>query len=153
MKSIPIGCVKSFASVLFALAPILMGGAVYVLWRSPSLWMFKWFNTLGLASLVEFLRDGLGGFEDRLPRWIVYSWPDGSWGMSGVLFFAWIWRGSQSRARHVWIFLTPFIGIASEFAQWGRLLPGTFDQTDLALYCLATLAGVLAATRFYAYEL
>lgn len=144
---------RSLSSTLFAMLPLLVGGGVYVFWRSPSLLMFRWFDGLGLAPFVALLRDTVGSVADHVPGWILYSWPDAAWTMSGVMLFAFIWQGSQSNAKHVWILLAPVIAIVSEMAQWLRLLPGTFDPVDLAACGLATLAGVLAASRLYAYEL
>lgn len=139
--------------MLLAMLPLLVGGAVYVLWRSPSLLMFRWFDMFGLAQFVTLLRDILGSAAESVPGWILYSWPDAAWTMSGMMFFAFIWQGSRSHARHGWIFLTPAIAIVSEMAQWLRLLPGTFDPADLTACGLATLTGLLAANRLYAYEL
>ncbi len=145
--------IYSLSLVLIALFPLLIGGAVYVLWRAPSLLMFKWANFFGITPYVDLMRSMLGDYKDRLPGWLLYSWPDAAWSMSGVLFFAWIWRGSRSYVRHFWILLTPCMAIASEFAQSFGLLPGTFDPVDLVACCLAAFAGILAACRFYAYEL
>jgi hypothetical protein len=149
---IPNTRINNSVLALLALFPLLMGGAVYIFWRDPSLLMFKWANTLGIEPLIELMRGVLGEFKGRLPAWFLYSWPDAAWVISGMLFFAWIWRGSRSRARHFWILHTPSLAIASELAQRVRLLPGTFDPTDLAACCLATSVGVFVACRFYSYE-
>ncbi len=137
---------------MVASVPLLIGGVVYVLWRAPSLLMFEWFDYLGLAPLIGLLRAALSGVGNQLPGWILYSWPDAAWAMSGVMIFACIWRGSQSHARHAWIFLAPSLAIGSELAQCLGLLPGTFDPADLISCCLARLAAVVAASRFFASE-
>jgi hypothetical protein len=42
----------NFITVNIFLA-ILIGGAIYTLWRSDTLEMFKWFNILGISTHVE----------------------------------------------------------------------------------------------------
>lgn len=41
---------------IHVLTPLAIGGLIYVLWRSDSLLMFRWFEALGVAKLVAQLR-------------------------------------------------------------------------------------------------
>src|SRR4051794_7335926 len=106
--------------------PVILGGCIYLLWRSTSLVMFRWCDTAGLLPVIEATRSLAACFRPHLPGWFLYSVPDAAWASSGVLLFAAIWSGSGHPARHFWILLAPTLALAGEFAQFFRLLPGTF---------------------------
>jgi hypothetical protein len=48
------------------LVPLILGALVYVLWRSPSLLMFRWFDQLGLAPSIALARDTASGARQYL---------------------------------------------------------------------------------------
>lgn len=130
---------------------IVFGGCIYVLWRSESLVMFRWFDTVGLLPVIEAARSLAACFRPRLPGWFLYSVPDAAWASSGVLLFAAIWSGSCHPARHFWVLLAPSLALAGEFAQFLRLLPGTFDMTDVTTCALLSATCVVLATPLFGY--
>jgi hypothetical protein len=126
---------------------MLLGGVIYILWRDPALLMFKWFRVLGLEPLVLQLRLESSAVEPVLPRWILYSVPDGLWVYALTAFMAHAWAGSPSSPfKTFWLSLGLVLGAGSELGQLAHVVPGTFDWTDF-LICLAaaSLALVWAA--------
>jgi hypothetical protein len=81
-------------SVAAPALPIIFGGCIYLLWRSTSLVMFRWFNAAGLMPGIEPARSLAVCMRSHLPDWFVYSVPDAAWVSCGVLLFAAIWAGS-----------------------------------------------------------
>jgi hypothetical protein len=123
--------------LLIAVACLTTGGVVYLLWRSPTLWMFDWLTSMGLDAPVRDLRILTARYKP--PTWILYSFPDGAWAFSGTLTMRAIWFGSEILQRHFWIGLIPALALGSEFGQLLRMVPGEFDYSDL----LASLAGII----------
>lgn len=144
---------RTLKFALVPTAPVIIGGVIYVLWRTPTLLMFRWFDAVGLSHSIRDARSATAWLADHIPAWILYSWPDAAWAATGVLLFAAIWSGSQLRVRHIWVFLTPAIGVSSELAQRFHLVPGTFDTTDLIACILSTLLSVYIANRIYNYAI
>jgi len=58
--------------------PMILGGFLYILFREESLVMFDWFNSLGIESSIHYFRENINT-NIHLPKWIVYSLPDGIW--------------------------------------------------------------------------
>jgi len=113
---------------------LIIGGLIYILFRTDSLVMFKWFATLSLDKPIEYLRDSTLPFKDQLPDWFLFSLPDGLWIFSIISFILLIWGNNINKQNLVWIFTIPFIAIASEIGQLFSIVPGTFDAIDLAFY-------------------
>jgi hypothetical protein len=81
-------------SVCIPAAPLVMGGLAYLLWRSTSLLMFRWFDFLRLHSVINSVRITFAPVRGHIPTWMLYSLPDAAWASCGVLLFAAIWSGS-----------------------------------------------------------
>ena len=124
---------KSFSTKAFLLPilPLLAGGGIYVLWRSPSLLMFQWFDSLGLSSPIFAMRVEAAGLRPHLPVWFLYSLPDAAWVSCGMLLFAAIWSGSRNAYRHFWVALPLLLSIVAEYGQLLHLIPGTYDLSDV----------------------
>lgn len=128
---------------------MLSGGLLYVLYRPPSLLMFRWFDALGLDPSVERLR-AIAAQQPQPPAWAIGSLPHALWLLSGLLLLAWIWRGSDGITPLLWIGLLVAFAAGGEIGQWLGVVPGTFDPLDLALMsaaCLAALPFVAACRR------
>ena len=134
---------KSYRFCFFVLLPIVIGGLIYILFRSDKLLMFHWFKTIGLGQPVKFLRNIDSIKNNIIPNWIKYSLPDGLWVFSYVSLMLLIWDNKISKPTGVWIFIVPVIAIMSEFGQLFKLVPGTFDLIDLAVYLFSTLLPIV----------
>ena len=128
---------------------LAVGGVIYALLRSPSLLMFRWFDAVGIAPLLDRCRGYVHGIH--VADWIRYSLPDALWASSGVFLFSAIWAGSRSPVRHFWICFTPFAAVGGEIAQSFGVVPGTFDYADL-LACLSLSCASLALIRRHGHQ-
>ncbi|PWB25196.1 hypothetical protein DCO46_09670 [Flavobacterium sp. HTF] len=115
------------------------GSLIYILFRSSNLKMFIWFEKLNLLNTIIKLRRFTIYYADSLPNIILYSLPDGLWLFSYVSLVLFLWRNEIKHENLFWIFSIPIISITSELGQIIKLVPGTFDLSDLVMYLLGTL--------------
>jgi hypothetical protein len=135
-----------------AAVSLFLGSAIYLLFRSESLLMFRWATALRLLPLINTLRFYSHGFEPFIPAWFIYSSPFALWIVSYMLLVRAIWFGDKSIARNLWLWAVPFVSIAAELGQYPRLVPGTFDIFDL-LTIIAAIAFAFAIITFDATQL
>ena len=127
--------------LVIALAPVLLGGSLYLFWRPANLLMFDAIRALGMAQHLDLARTVVQHWAPLGPGFVRDSLPTGLWAFSLVYCIEWIWRHSGSeplRFAHVAIGMA--IAVAVEALQLVGL-PGTFDLLDLA----ANLAGAALA--------
>jgi len=113
---------------------LLVGGLIYILFRTSTLKMFSWYETIGLGELTNNMRKITFQFSDKIPEWILFSLPDGLWIFSYVSLMLFIWQNSVSIKNIFWISIIPILAIGSELGQLFGLVIGTFDIADLLLY-------------------
>lgn len=114
--------------------PVVVGGFIYIIFRTERLIMFNWFEYLRLSDQINILKNirNICSF----PNWVIYSLPDGLWTFSYVSISLQIWKFSMTRQNIFWIFSIPIVAVLSEFFQLFRLIPGTFDLIDIIFYLL-----------------
>ena len=115
--------------------PLALGGAIYLLWRDPSMVLFRWVDLVGLSSVVDQFRSAFTSWRDVLPRWFFLSLPDALWVYALTSFMGMVWLGGSRMARRFWTAVGPALGIGSELGQLAVIVPGTFDVADLTLPC------------------
>lgn len=54
------------------IAPLIVGGLIYILFRPETLIMFDWFEKAGLLQFIQDLRTSFKG-KLILPQWIIYG--------------------------------------------------------------------------------
>lgn len=128
---------------LLFLVPLIIGGFIYVIFRSEKLLMFDWFQTLHLQNQIRLLRDL--NCDHSTPNWLKYNLPDGLWIFSYVLISFHIWKYKITLQNFFWVFIIPIIAIFSEFLQALEIIPGTFDFLDLLFYTI----GIFLPFFFY----
>jgi hypothetical protein len=134
---------------LHVVLPIIVGGLVYICWRDPALLMFKWFRALGVEPLVLQLRVAAAATEPGLPRWLIYSLPDGLWVYAFTAFMAHAWSESPSSpVKTFWLSLGVVLGAGSELGQLVHIVPGTFDWIDFICYVSAGALSLFFASRY-----
>jgi len=116
---------------------LVAGGLVYLLWRSPTLWMFGWCEVLGLGRHLASLRVVAELHEP--PRWLLYSFPDGAWAFAGTVVMRGIWASGKGVMKAFWTSVIPILAIGSEIGQRFGFVPGGYDFNDLVA-CLAAVA-------------
>lgn len=115
---------------------LLLGGLIYILFRTSSLLMFDWYDSLGLLISINNLRLYTSLIIDGIPNWFLYSLPDGLWIFSYISLMLFIWQNSISKKNIIWILIIPFLAIGSEIGQLLGFVSGTFDYIDLVFYFL-----------------
>ena len=124
------------------LLPLITGILIYIIFRSKSIIMFKWLDSLLLTAPVDFLRDSLHQYRSQIPGWVIYSLPDGLWiyALSMSLFLIW---GNDYLKSSVWVVIALLLAPSLEIMQYFHFLPGTFDWRDLIIYIIASFSSVL----------
>lgn len=132
--------------VIHVLAPITVGGLIYVRWRHANLLMFQWFRALGLDSLINWLRAGAGE-ASGWTYWLAYSLPDGLWVYALTALMILVWRDARSPVKYLWLSLGLIFGLGSELGQLAGFVPGSFDVIDLIVCLIAVAAALIFTSR------
>ena len=114
---------------LHVVLTMFVGGVIYVLFRSDTLLMFRWFEFLKLDKLVYSIREYTFYYRKYIPESILFSLPDCLWVYSFTMFLSFYFK-------NIFMIMIPCIG--SVLTEIGQLwfVPGTFDIMDV-LYMLA----------------
>jgi hypothetical protein len=116
--------------------PIAIGAAIYLLFRTTSLLVFEWLRAVSLFELTLAARRLLSGIS--LPKWLLYSLPDGLWVYAVTSWMILIWDRNPPL---LWLFVGVALGVGGEVGQAISIVPGTFQHLDVIFY----VAGFLAA--------
>lgn len=127
---------RKFKNIVLSIVPLIIGGMLYLGYRSQELLMFRWANYLGLSRIVNSWRKFC--FQYPLPEWCYYALPDGLWLLSYILLIYIIWD-SHTWKSIIWIYALPTIAITSELIQLLDSRFGTFDIMDVICYMGAIL--------------
>jgi hypothetical protein len=120
----------------------MLGGFIYIAFRSLSLRLFSWFETAGLNTITSFIRHIAFPLKSHLPQWVYYSLPDGLWVYSFSSALLILWKGQYEKAK-IWLFIPLFSGSMIEIAQGLRIFPGTFDFLDLTFTTISLLLSII----------
>ena len=134
--------------VLHAVVPVALGAGLYLTARSRGLLVFDWVAALGVAEVVDDLRQLCAPWVALLPAWARYSLPNAMWAYALTACMLRIWSGSSARgAAALWISLGPALSLGWELGQALHLVPGTFDFTDLFFVLGALVLAFLVSLR------
>ena len=136
-------CRRICRVVLHIILPLGAGSLIYILWRTPTLRVFRWFDTLGLASRIFRLRQFFAPYRAVVPRWVLFSLPAALWMYAMVAWFQMALLRSDRRTRWIWLSIALSLGVGSELGQLCRAVPGTFDGKDVAFYLAGWIAAIL----------
>lgn len=125
--------------IIIGLFPVLIGGLIYLTYRTETLLMFGWFNYIGFSDVIEFLRLNPLLQNIAIPNWIKYSLPDALWLFSFNYILLIFWNFRIDIHSVFWFFLSASIGVFSELGQLINIIPGTFDYIDLLLLLIASI--------------
>jgi hypothetical protein len=125
---------RSVVFLLQVVLPIAVGASIYVGWRTTDLLVFRWIDAVGASELV--FRPAV-----PLPGWVLCSLPDGCWVYAYTSWMLMIWGRITP-----WVLSGVILAVGAEFGQLLGLVPGTYDNLDVAFYVGACiLAGVIHA--------
>ena len=131
-----------FGHIAFLLLPVLallLGGSIYIFLRPSDFVFFNWIRAIGLENILDPGIDPLSHW--LFPDWFVYSLPDGLWAFAYACLIIWIWSGTRSWIRNIWILSMPLSIFTSEGLQYLGIIRGTACIKDL----LAGLLGIFLA--------
>ncbi|MCP1224638.1 hypothetical protein [Sebaldella sp. S0638] len=114
---------------LHVILTMVVGGIVYILFRSDTLLMFRWFEFLKIDKIIYSLREYTFYYRKYIPESVLFSLPDCLWVYSFTMFLSFYFK-------NILLIMIPCIG--SVLTEIGQLwfVPGTFDIMDV-LYMLA----------------
>ena len=85
------GARKPVVRGALAVLALIVGGIIYILFRTNTLLMFTWFDSCGLGPAIRTAREAARPFQSALPGWIRYTLPGGLWLYSMLEVVALIW--------------------------------------------------------------
>ena len=127
--------------ILFATFLSVIGGLLYLIFRSDNLIMFSWFNSLKLTDFIINLRNTYG--NHNIYEWTKLNLPAGLWLFSYLLIMDTIWKKEDKIFYPLFISFLPLIALISEFMQLVHVIPGTFDIMDLLSYGISIALFIL----------
>ena len=119
---------------MYALAFIIAGGLIYLLYRPQNLLLFRITDYMGLNPYIDSLRDDASNL--LLPSIIINSVPAGLWTASYLIMMYSCTKFYNRKTRLLLSLPLPISAIILEFMQLFGLCPGTFDIYDLVCYII-----------------
>ena len=126
---------KSF-KICLALFILVIGGLIYIVYRSENLLMFKWFDYLCISDYIMYFRDTCSKYS--IPNFIQYSLPDGLWALSYMMIMGTIWD-DRNLQKLLLVYTVPLVAITLELSQIFFSTLGTFDILDILSYSMAII--------------
>lgn len=136
-------------TIINCITPLLIGGILYIIFRSKTLIMFDWFSNLGIDNFITSMRSMLFNLKNYLPSWTYYSLPDGLWIYAFNSALLILWNGKLT----LWLLPPVLGGTIVELAQGIKIFPGTFDILDLFFSLLAfSMSTIIINHKFNQHE-
>lgn len=126
---------------------LILGMAIYILFRPPELLFFDWVNNTGLYGSLESIRSKSVLWNSFLPDWFIFSLPNGLWAFSYSLLMIFLWSKSTAVIKYFWIGSIPLVVFGFELLQFSGNLPGTFCRHDLIFLAVGMGGGILLGTK------
>ncbi len=126
---------------------LVLGCAIYLLFRSKSLNIYQWCTSLGLSTAIDYARNCVRYWN--IPDFIRFSLPDGLYCAAYILIMDAIWLKNDSLTKHIIISIGPLVTIGIEILQYFGLVKGTFDICDLLFYSVPFVAYYLNKYHLY----
>ena len=123
---------KTRHKIELSLLLLLLGGSIYLLFRSTSLVMFSWFKMLKMDGIINILRSNLNDIQ--IPYLILYCMPNMLW-ISSYLIMIDALKLDYS-IKLFWSFIMPFIAVLFEILQIWNIIPGTFDMFIITFFII-----------------
>jgi hypothetical protein len=134
--------------IIHCLTPLFLGGLLYILFRSTTLRMFKWFTLLGIHNTINYARKCTFKLKNEVPNWTYFSIPDGLWIYSFTSAILIYWHNDNQKTK-LWLLIPFTTGILIEVLQGLKLFPGTFDYLDLTFSVLGlSLSKIIIDYKF-----
>lgn len=116
---------------------LFTGISIYLLFRSETITLYRWFVAAGMQETLVTLREGVSDWN--IPSFVRFSLPDGLYCASYIMIMDAVWKKSKYSLRLLAASLIPLVAIVHELLQAAGLTRGTFDWGDLLCYSLPLL--------------
>jgi len=136
--------------IILLFFPVVLGGLIYIIFRTDRLIMYHWFEYLNLSDEINTIKSLKNILS--FPDWFIYSLPDGLWVFSYTALSLEIWKSSITQRSFFWIFSIPIVAVMSEFLQLFKIIPGTFDIIDTAFYLIGITLPFIKFLNINIYE-
>lgn len=120
---------------------LTLGCAIYLLFRSKTLNIYKWCSLIGISDHVDSVRFQVQHLN--IPPFVKFSLPDGLYCAAYILIIDAIWHDDNRLIKGIVISLVPIITIGSELLQYFGLVKGTFDVFDLICYSIPPIIYII----------
>lgn len=117
---------------------LVCGCAIYLLFRTKTLNIYKWTSHIGFSDYVDSMRQQVLCWN--IPSFVKYCLPDGLYCAAYILMIDAIWYNNKGIMKNIVMSFVPVVTIISEILQYFGLIKGTFDIYDLACYTFPPLA-------------
>lgn len=136
----------SLLNISLGIVALIIGGIIYLAFRSLSLPMFSWIETLGFMGIVDELR--LISIDITPGNFVLYNLPDLLWIISYLLFVNGI-MSKQNRVTYIfWVLFLPVLAVCHEILQGLGVMSGSFDVVDLLCYIFPTTINIISISIF-----
>lgn len=132
--------------------PLILGGLIYISFRSLSLRMFNWFKWCEIDFFTSIIRDLIHPLKNQIPSWFYFSLPDGLWIYSFSSALLIYWNNDFKKVKY-WLLIPFASGILIEILQGFKLFHGRFDFLDLLFSTLGLLLSItIIDSKFNKYD-
>jgi hypothetical protein len=141
--------IKVRLNVIFfvnVILPLLIGGAIYLLFRSKKTLLFNIIQIVIGSNLLLVVRRYFCNFINVLPEWFLFSFPNALWVYSLSFCFLLFWRNSSHQ--FIWYFIVIILSLSFELLQSVQLITGTFSWIDIVFIILALLSSIVVIKNF-----
>lgn len=120
--------------IIHSLIPLVIGSLIYILFRSDKLIYVKFLKMISCYDIFIWIRNYSYSYNIFLPNILLYSLPNSLWVYSFTSIMLFIWFDAKVlKIYKLWILVPIFLNIGTEFGQYFKYLPGTFDYSDIIL--------------------
>lgn len=113
---------------------LMCGCMIYLLFRSKSINIYLWSESVGLKKHIDYLRNSVCDWQ--VNDFFKYSLPDCLYCIAYILLIDAIWQDDNRPIKFFIIAIVPIIAIVYELLQFYGIVYGTYDVTDLVCYTL-----------------
>ena len=123
--------------IILAVMFLICGCAIYLFYRSKSLYIYQWCQLFGISDMIDSCRHYARGYQ--MSEFIKYSLPDGLYCAAYILLVDAIWYDDNRIVKFLILSVVPIATVGSELLQYFRIVRGTFDIRDLISYAIPSI--------------
>lgn len=134
-------------SIILSGFAMIVGGSIYIGWRSDPPLFISWLKDSEMASWMGSIQHALQNHFNTLPEWMIYSLPNALWAFAYSNLICLLWHQRKGWGKALWVATAPLLPIAWELSQFLNVIPGVFCWADLSLGLVGAVAGILMFTN------